>query len=155
MRPALFAEKRSALISEMGAAENGRRVAADALAAAETAMAETDRAAKISLEALSAAREATARAEERMEGTKRRLGDIEREIHDGELLEHRLTVGAHASRTAFIRSSVVRIPFALVRPRRERHEPVGLLQAAARSQLEVLGDLGAVARRARAGSPSG
>ena len=45
-------------------------------------MAETDRAAKISLEALSGAREATARAEERMEGAKRRLEDIEREIHD-------------------------------------------------------------------------
>jgi chromosome segregation protein len=80
--PALFAEKRSALISEIEHAENDRRVAADALAAAETAMAETDRAAKISLEALSAAREATARAEERMEGTKRRLADVEREIHD-------------------------------------------------------------------------
>src|SRR5258707_12783964 len=45
-------------------------------------MAETDRAAKISLEALSSAREATARAEERMDGAKRRLIDIEREIHD-------------------------------------------------------------------------
>jgi chromosome segregation protein len=45
-------------------------------------MAEADRAARASLEALSSAREATARAEERMEGTKRRLQDIEREIHD-------------------------------------------------------------------------
>src|SRR6202022_4153870 len=54
----------------------------DALAAAETAMAETDRTAKASLEALSASREATARAEERMEGAKRRLSDVEREIHD-------------------------------------------------------------------------
>jgi chromosome segregation protein len=80
--PALFAEKRRALISEIEAAETGRRVAADALAAAESAMAETDRAAKISLEALSGAREACARAEERMDGTKRRLIDIEREIHD-------------------------------------------------------------------------
>ena len=80
--PALFAEKRRALISEIEAAETGRQVAADALAAAENAMAETDRAAKISLEALSSAREATARAEERMEGAKRRLADIEREIHD-------------------------------------------------------------------------
>ncbi|MCP4616222.1 MAG: chromosome segregation protein SMC [Bradyrhizobium sp.] len=80
--PAVFAEKRSALISEIGFAETDRQAAADALAAAETAMAETDRAAKVSLEALSASREATARAEERMEGTKRRLADIEREIHD-------------------------------------------------------------------------
>jgi chromosome segregation protein len=80
--PALFAEKRRALISEIEAAETGRRVAADALATAENAMAETDRAAKISLEALSGAREACARAEERMDGAKRRLVDIEREIHD-------------------------------------------------------------------------
>jgi chromosome segregation protein len=80
--PAMFAEKRRALISEIEAAEAARRTAADALAAAETAMAETDRAARASLEALSAAREATARAEERMEGTKRRLEDIEREIRE-------------------------------------------------------------------------
>src|SRR5258707_13311269 len=45
-------------------------------------MAETDRAGKISLEALAAAREATARAEERMDGARRRLTDVEREIHD-------------------------------------------------------------------------
>ncbi|MBS0530967.1 MAG: chromosome segregation protein SMC [Proteobacteria bacterium] len=80
--PALFAEKRSALLSEIGHAEKDRRDAADALASAEAVMAETDRAAKISLEALSSAREATARAEERMEGTKRRLEDTEREIRD-------------------------------------------------------------------------
>jgi chromosome segregation protein len=80
--PALFAEKRRALIGEIEAAEDARRVAADALVAAENLMAETDRAAKISLEALSSAREATARAEERMEGARRRLADIEREIHD-------------------------------------------------------------------------
>jgi chromosome segregation protein len=80
--PALFAEKRRALINEIEAAENARRVAADALAAAENVMAETDRVAKASLEALSNAREACARAEERMEGGKRRLADVEREIHD-------------------------------------------------------------------------
>jgi chromosome segregation protein len=80
--PAIFAEKRRALIGEIEAAENARRVAADALASAENVMAETDRAAKISLEALSSAREACARAEERMDGAKRRLADIEREIHD-------------------------------------------------------------------------
>ncbi|HXL49893.1 MAG TPA: chromosome segregation protein SMC, partial [Xanthobacteraceae bacterium] len=59
--PAIFAEKRRALIGEIEAAENARRVAADALASAENLMAETDRAAKISLEALSSAREACAR----------------------------------------------------------------------------------------------
>ncbi|MFK4385342.1 chromosome segregation ATPase [Bradyrhizobium sp. USDA 223] len=80
--PAVFAEKRSALITEIEYAENDRRMAADALATAETAMAETDRVAKLTLEALSSAREATARAEERMEGARRRLEDIEREIRD-------------------------------------------------------------------------
>ena len=80
--PAVFAEKRRALINEIESAESARRVAADALATAENVMAETDRAAKISLEALSSAREACARAEERMEGARRRLDDIEREIHD-------------------------------------------------------------------------
>jgi chromosome segregation protein len=80
--PALFAEKRDALITEVEHAETDRRAAADALAEAEAAMAETDRVAKLTLEALSAAREATARAEERMEATKRRLEDVEREIHD-------------------------------------------------------------------------
>jgi chromosome segregation protein len=80
--PAIFAEKRSALISEIEHAESDRRDAADALATAENVMAETDRAAKISLEALSSAREACARAEERMDGAKRRLDDIEREIRD-------------------------------------------------------------------------
>ncbi|THD71237.1 MAG: chromosome segregation protein SMC [Bradyrhizobium sp.] len=80
--PALFAEKRRALIGEIESAERARQVAADTLASAENVMAETDRAAKISLEALSSAREACARAEERMDGAKRRLADIEREIRD-------------------------------------------------------------------------
>jgi chromosome segregation protein len=80
--PEVFAEKRNALISEIEYAEADRRTAADALAAAETAMAETDRAARASLDALSASREACARSEERMEGTRRRLDDIEREIRD-------------------------------------------------------------------------
>jgi chromosome segregation protein len=80
--PDVFAEKRNALIGEITFAENDRRVAADALAAAETAMAETDRAARASAEALSSAREACARAEERAESARRRLADVEREIHD-------------------------------------------------------------------------
>jgi chromosome segregation protein len=80
--PLAFAEKRRALITEIETAEGGRRTAADALAAAETLMAETDKAARVSLEALSTAREACARSEERMDGTKRRLEDIEREIRD-------------------------------------------------------------------------
>src|SRR6202022_1397901 len=91
--PALFAAKRRALIGEIESAESARRVAADALAAAESVMAETDRSAKISLEALSSAREACARAEERMEGTKRRLADMHREITE-KLRRGRARLGA-------------------------------------------------------------
>lgn len=80
--PAIFAEKRGALITEIEAAEAERRACADRLVAAETAMADADRAARASFEALSAAREAVARAEERVEGARRRLEDTEREIHD-------------------------------------------------------------------------
>ena len=80
--PAAFAEKRHALITEIETAEGNRRKAADALAAAETLMAETDKAARASLDALSASREACARSEERMDGAKRRLEDTEREIRD-------------------------------------------------------------------------
>ncbi|GLH80461.1 chromosome partition protein Smc [Bradyrhizobium sp. SSBR45G] len=80
--PEIFAEKRSALIDELAIAEGERQVAADALAEAEGAMGDTDRAAKASLEALSKSREAAARAEERLESAKRRVADVEREIHD-------------------------------------------------------------------------
>lgn len=80
--PALFAQKRRALISEVETAETARQLAADMLQTAENLMKDTDREAKISLEALSGAREGTARAEERMEGARRRLEDIEREIRD-------------------------------------------------------------------------
>ncbi|WP_424629545.1 chromosome segregation protein SMC [Bradyrhizobium sp. SYSU BS000235] len=80
--PAFFAEKRRSIINEIEAAQDERRVAAEALASAEAMMAETDREARASLEALSSARAACARSEERMEGTQRRLEDIEREIRD-------------------------------------------------------------------------
>ncbi|MGP9813451.1 chromosome segregation protein SMC [Rhodopseudomonas sp. NSM] len=80
--PTVFAEKRSAIITEIEYAEADRRTAADALATAERAMADTDRAAKATLEQLSSAREACARAEERMEAARRRLEDVEREIRD-------------------------------------------------------------------------
>jgi chromosome segregation protein len=80
--PEVFAEKRRALVNEIEAAEAARREAADALAAAETAMAEADRTARAALDQLGAAREAKARAEERLDGAKRRLEDLEREIRD-------------------------------------------------------------------------
>src|SRR5205085_2717339 len=83
--PAIFAEKRRALIDEIATAEAKRRAAADELAAAETRLAEAYRAARGALEKMGEAREAAARAEERFAGAKNRLGDIAHEIQ--ELLE--------------------------------------------------------------------
>ena len=80
--PQVFAEKRSALITEAQSAETERRACADRLQQAENALAEADRDARAALEAASAAREDLARAEERFEGAKRRLSDVGREIHD-------------------------------------------------------------------------
>ena len=80
--PQIFAEKRSALISEVQSAEAERRACADRLQQAENALADADRDARAALEAASAAREDFARAEERFEGAKRRLSDVGREIHD-------------------------------------------------------------------------
>ncbi len=80
--PEQFAAKRNALISEVEQAEAERRACADRLQEAESALAEADRDARAALEAASVAREDLARAEERFEGAKRRLADIEHEIHD-------------------------------------------------------------------------
>jgi chromosome segregation protein len=80
--PAQFAEKRSALMTEIEAANTDRRAAADRLQEAENRLAEADRDARAAHDAASTAREELARAEERFEGAKRRLTDIGREIHD-------------------------------------------------------------------------
>ncbi len=78
--PRLFGEQRAALIGEIETAEGNRRAAADRLAEAETRLAEADRDARTALEAVSGAREDAARAEERYDGGKRRLADIDHEI---------------------------------------------------------------------------
>ncbi len=80
--PAAFAEKRTALISEIETAETTRRAAADRLAEAENALAAADKDARAALEAVGAAREDAARAEERFAGANRRLADIEHEIRE-------------------------------------------------------------------------
>jgi chromosome segregation protein len=80
--PQAFEQKRVALIGEIETAEAGRRSAADRLAEAETALAAADRDARTALEATSAAREEAARAEERFEGAKRRLADLDHEIRE-------------------------------------------------------------------------
>jgi chromosome segregation protein len=80
--PAVFAEKRAAMISQIEKAEQNRRDAADRLAEAEAALAQRDRAVRGALEALGTAREEAATATERLEGAKRRLTDIAHEIKE-------------------------------------------------------------------------
>ena len=80
--PAAFAQQRQGLISEIEGAEAERRSAADRLAAAENALAEADRDARTTLEATGLAREDAARAEERFEGAKRRVADVDHEIRE-------------------------------------------------------------------------
>ena len=80
--PEKFAGQRQALIGEIETATAARRTAADRLAEAETELAAADKAARIALEAVGEARAEAARAEERYDGAKRRLGDIEHEIRD-------------------------------------------------------------------------
>ena len=80
--PAVFAEKRRALIGEIEGAETVRRAAADALAGAEADLAAAEAAERDARDALAQAREAAVRAEERHEGAKRRLADIAHEIQE-------------------------------------------------------------------------
>jgi chromosome segregation protein len=70
--PAEFARRARALADEFDKAEAARKEAADALALAETALADADRAARQALEAMAAARESRAASEERLEGARLR-----------------------------------------------------------------------------------
>ena len=70
--PQEFARRARALADEFDKAEAARREAADALALAETALADADRAARQALEAMAAARESRAASEERVEGARLR-----------------------------------------------------------------------------------
>jgi chromosome segregation protein len=80
--PQKFAEQRQALIGEVETASAARRGEADKLAAAETDLAEADKAARAALEAVGEARAESARGEERCEAAKRRCADIAHEIRE-------------------------------------------------------------------------
>ena len=80
--PQKFADQRQKLIGEIETATAARRAAADRLAEAETTLAAADKAARAALEAVGEARAEAARAEERRDGAKRRLADIDHEIRD-------------------------------------------------------------------------
>jgi chromosome segregation protein len=80
--PEKFAAQRHALIGEIETASTARRAAADRLAEAETEQSTADKAARVALEAVGEARAEAARAEERCDGARRRVADIEHEIRD-------------------------------------------------------------------------
>ncbi|MBV8427220.1 MAG: chromosome segregation protein SMC [Hyphomicrobiales bacterium] len=70
--PAVFMEKRRALLHDLEQAEAARRAAADRLALAEAQQTEADRAARLASDGLATAREERARAEERLSGASER-----------------------------------------------------------------------------------
>jgi len=78
--PDTYILRHRALISQIEEAEAKRKEAADALADAETNLAETDRSARAALEALAAAREARAGSQARHEAAVQRLAEITRNI---------------------------------------------------------------------------
>jgi chromosome segregation protein len=78
--PDTYLMRRRSLLSEIEAAEAKRKDAADALADAETTVAEADRAARAALEALSSAREARAGSQARREAAIQRLEEVTRAI---------------------------------------------------------------------------
>ncbi|MEJ8571742.1 chromosome segregation protein SMC [Microbaculum marinum] len=80
--PAALDRKRSALSAEIETAEQTRSAAADALAAGETRLADSDRVAREADETLSGAREAKAREEATLEGLRQRLADLEASIEE-------------------------------------------------------------------------
>jgi chromosome segregation protein len=80
--PEKFATQRQALIGEIETATAARRAAADRLAEAETELGEADKLARAALETVGEARAEAARTEERHEGARRRLADIEHEIRE-------------------------------------------------------------------------
>ena len=80
--PQLFEEKRIALLEEVQIAEEAKREAGDRLAEGESAASAANSAARAALEALSTAREQLGRSEERGEGARRRLTDVEHEIRE-------------------------------------------------------------------------
>jgi chromosome segregation protein len=74
--PDMFVSTRQTLMRQIEAAEETRKRSADKRAAAETRLAEADRAARRALDAMSAAREEKARGEARVEAARARRGEV-------------------------------------------------------------------------------
>ena len=127
--PEKFAAQRQGLIGEIENATAERRAGADRLAQAETTLGEADKAAHAALEAVGEARAAAARGEERHDGARRRLADIEHEIREVVQVEPvaaaevaELKVGAPLPTIAEVEAKIERI-----KQERERLGSVNLL----------------------------
>ena len=132
--PQKFAAQRQALIGEIETATAARRGAADLLAAAETELAQADKAARVALEAVGEARAEAARGEERCEGAKRRLADVEHEIRD--LLDVEPAAAAEVAefKPDETPPSITEVETKLERIRRER-ERLGAVNLRAEQEL--------------------
>ncbi|MGB7258713.1 MAG: chromosome segregation protein SMC, partial [Pseudolabrys sp.] len=135
--PAVFAKKRAALITQVEGAETERRACADRLAEAEAAQSQADQDARAALEAASSAREELARAEERFEGSKRRLSDIAREIHDMLEIEPAGVAELAGLKPGEAVPDVAEIEGTLERLRRER-ERLGAVNLRAEEELREI-----------------
>jgi len=132
--PQAFAEQRRSLISQIEAAEASRRAAADALASGENALAGADKAARAALEAMGTAREDAARAEERHEGAKRRLADVEHEIREMLEVEPAEAEGLAGIEPGTTLPDVTEIEAQLEKLRRDR-ERIGAVNLRAEEEL--------------------
>jgi len=132
--PRLFEERRVALITEIETAEAARQAEADRLAAAEQALATADRDARAALEAMGTAREDLARAEERFEGSRRRLADVAREIRDGLEVEPEAVAAMAEIDAQDTLPDIVEVEASVERLRRER-ERLGAVNLRAEEEL--------------------
>ena len=132
--PRLFEEKRVSLIGEVQNAETAQREASDALAQGEGLLTEANRAVRAALDTLSGSRERLGRSEERCEGAKRRLSDIEHEIRDMLEVEPAAVAGLAELPEGAILPEVSVVEAELEKLRRER-ERLGAVNLRAEEEL--------------------
>jgi chromosome segregation protein len=133
--PEKFASQRQALIGEIETATAERRAAADRLAAAETELAEADKAARAALEAVGEARAEAARADERYDSALRRLADIEHEIRDMLDVEPAAAAEVAEFKSDAATPQIAEVEATLDRIRRER-ERLGAVNLRAEQELQ-------------------
>ncbi len=132
--PEKFAERRQSLIGELETATAQRRAAADRLAEAEAALAEADKVARAALEAVGEARAEAARGEERCDGARRRLADIEHEIREAFDIEPPATAEFAELKPEGQVPGIAEVEEKLDRIRRER-ERLGAVNLRAEAEL--------------------